>query len=69
MAQDRLLEILQHPGRLKSELVDERAPRVLVDRQCLGLPAGAIEREHERRTQPLAEWMLANERLEFPDQS
>ena len=69
MAQDRLLEILQHPGRLEPELVDERAPRVLVDRQRLGLPAGAIEREHERRTQPLAEWMLANERLEFPDQT
>ena len=69
MAQDRLLEILQHPGRLEPELVDERAPRVLVDRQRLGLPAGAIEREHERPARPLAEWMLANERLEFPDQT
>src|SRR5207302_6003852 len=69
VAQDRLLEILQDPGRLEPELVDERAPPVLVDRQRLGLSAGAIEREHERRTRPLAEWMLANERLEFPDQT
>src|SRR5207237_4669792 len=67
VAQDRLLEILQHPGRLEPKLVDERAPPVLVDRQRLGLSAGTIERKHERRTQPFAEWMPANERLQLPD--
>src|SRR5439155_26190557 len=56
-------------SRLEPELLDERAPRFLVNRQRLGLSAGAIEREHERRAQPLAKWMFANERFELPDQT
>ena len=67
VTEDRLLEIQQHAARLETELVDERAPRLLVDGERIGLPPRPVEREHERRAQSFAKRVLANERLKLPD--
>jgi hypothetical protein len=45
--QDRPLEIVDPAGRLDAELLDEHAPRVLVDLERLCLSARAVEREHQ----------------------
>ena len=41
--------------RLEAEIVVERAAEVLVDRERVGVPAGAVEREHRLPVQPLAQ--------------
>ena len=65
LAQDRRLERAQVRRRLDAEPVDERAARVAVGRERVGLAAGAVEREHLLAAQPLAQRMLAHERLEL----
>ena len=68
LAQNRLLELVQGRARLDAELVDEQPPRLPIDLEGLGLPARAVEGAHELRAKPLAERMLADERLELPDE-
>ena len=67
MAQDLGLEPLELRTRFDSELVDEARSCVLVHLESLGLPAGAIQREHELTAKRLAQRMLADERLELAD--
>ena len=59
---------LQLLARLEPELVGELALRLAVGAERLGLPAGAIEREHQLAAQPLAQRMLGDERVELADQ-
>jgi hypothetical protein len=65
LAEDRLLELPQRRARLDPELVDEHPPRGLVGLERLGLPAGAVEREHQLAAETLPERVLGDERLEL----
>ena len=47
------------------KLVDERLPRRAVGLERLGLPPGAVEREHQLAAQALAQRVLGDERLEL----
>ena len=68
LPQDRAVEPLQGRARLDAELVDECAAGVEVGLERLGLPPGAIEREHQLAAQPLAQRVLSDERLELADE-
>jgi hypothetical protein len=43
-------------------------PCVLVDPQCIGLAAAAVQGEHQLPAQPLAQRMTGDERLELGDE-
>ena len=47
-----MLELAQRPPRLDPELGQERSPRGAVCLERLGLPAGAVQREHELGAEP-----------------
>ena len=47
LPQDCPFKLLQRRARLDAELVDERAPRLLVCSERIGLAARAVEREHQ----------------------
>ena len=68
LAQDRRVHAAQERARLEAELLDEQLPSLAVDLERLRLPAGAVEREHQLRPQPLAQRMRADERLELGDE-
>ena len=53
---------MQGAAGLDAELVDERSARILVGSQSLCLTAGAVEREHLRAADPLAQGMFLHER-------
>ena len=61
VAKDAREQILQRASRLDAELVDERAPRVVVALERLRLAAGAVERKHELAAKPLAERVLLDQ--------
>jgi hypothetical protein len=65
LAEDRLLELAKSPGGLNSELVDQVTASVPVRLERLGLPVGPVERQHQLRPEPLAQGMLARERVEL----
>jgi len=54
LAQDRPLELLQRRPGLDPELIDEQLPPGPVGLERLGLPPGAVEREHQLGARPLA---------------
>ena len=62
------MQLAEGRARLDPELVHQRAAGVLVGLERLGLPAGAIEREHQLRAQPLAQRILGDERLQLADE-
>ena len=55
------------PG-LDADLLDERAPRLAVDLERLGLAPAAIEREHQLPGEPLAVAVLGDELLQLADE-
>jgi hypothetical protein len=57
--EDRPMQLLQGGSRLEAELVPERDTRRPELLERLGLPPGAVEREHQQLAQPLAQGMLA----------
>src|SRR5262249_40149484 len=65
LEQDRLLERTQRPARFEAELADERRSRVVVGRESVGLPPGSVEGEDQQLPKPLAQRMLADERLDL----
>ena len=65
LAEDRRVHAAQQRARLEAELLDEQLPSLAVDLERLRLPAGAVEREHELRAQPLAQRVRADEALEL----
>ena len=56
--EDRLLEPAEPGPRLESQLVGEHAPCLLERLQRIGLPAAAIERQHQLPPQPLPEGVV-----------
>jgi hypothetical protein len=67
LVEDLALQPLQLRPRLDAELVDESRARVLVCVECLGLPARAVQREHQLRTEPLAQRRFGDQLLELGD--
>ena len=67
LAQDRLVQPPQLGPRLDADLLDERAPRVPVGLQRLGLTAAPIQRQHPQAMQPLAQRVLGQQRLDLAD--
>ena len=68
LAEDAQLELAQRrPGSMPSSL-DERPASALEHLQRVGLPAAAVEREHQLAAQALAEHVLGDERLELRHQ-
>ena len=59
--EDAPLELVQGAAGLDAELIDERSARFLVGSQCLCLTAAAVEREHLRAADPLAQGVLLRE--------
>ena len=68
MPQDRLLELSERTPRLDPQLVDECVPAVSVRRERLGLPARAVERQHQLLSRPLPQRMVGDEGLELTDE-
>ena len=67
VAKDLRLEPLELGAGLDPELVDEAGACVLVHLEGLGLPARAIQREHQLSPEGLAQRVLADERLQLAD--
>ena len=67
LAQHELMGIAQLPGRLDAQFLDQHAASIAVDGQGLRLPPAPVQREHQLSTQPLAQRMLADERLQLTD--
>ena len=67
LAQDRLLEIAQLGVRLEPELLVEERSEHPVRLERVGLPARAVEGDHELRAEPLVERVEAGERLQLSD--
>jgi hypothetical protein len=65
MPEDLQLESLQRRPRVDAELLDQRPAPALVHVQRVGLPATAVEREHQLAAQALAEHVLGDQRLEL----
>jgi len=66
--QNRAFELLQSGARLDPQLVDEQAPRLPINIERIRLPPRAVKRQHEQTAEALAEWVLADENLEFRDE-
>ena len=56
-----MLELAQRPPRLDPELGKERPPRGAVCLECFGLPAGAVQRQHELGAQAFPQRMPRDE--------
>ncbi len=65
--EDLIVEALQLGARLDPDLVHEPGARRPVGGERIGLPAGAVEREHVLRVQVLAERLRRHEPLELAD--
>jgi hypothetical protein len=68
LCQDRSLELLKRPPRLEPEPLDQFAASIPIGLQRAGLAPAAVQREHQLAAQPLAQRMLANERLKLAHQ-
>jgi len=66
--EDPSLQLVQLRTGLKAELVDEPAAGRLKQLKRVGLAAGAVEREHQRRYQALARRTVGHELLELSDE-
>jgi hypothetical protein len=61
LLEDRVFELAERPPRLDPELGKERPPRRAVCLECFGLPAGAVQREHELGAQAFPQRMPRDE--------
>ena len=68
LSQDRLLQRTQLLARLEPELVHQHATRVLVGLERLRLSSGAVERQHQLRTEAFPQGLLSDEVLQLADQ-
>ena len=68
LLEDRLLERAQLFARLEPELVHQHASRVLVRLECVCLPPGAVERQHQLRSKAFPQRMLLDELLQLAGQ-
>ena len=67
MIQDLSLETLECGARIDPELVDEPCAGLLEGLKRVGLPSGAVEREHQLSAHSLAERVIDDEALELGD--
>jgi len=58
--QDRRLKFTQCRRRFQTQLFDERASELAVGLKGLGLPAAAVEGEHELTAQALPQGMVSH---------
>ena len=65
---DCAFEALQLVARLEPELLVKQLAGVAVRSERLGLPAAAVQRQHEQRADALAQRVLLHERLELGDE-
>ena len=68
LLQQLALEGAQVGAGLDAELVDQKPPHPAVRRECVGLPAPAIQSRHQRGPQPLAERVTGHQHLELADE-
>ena len=68
LVEDRALELAERRSRFDPELVGERRAGALVRAQGVGLPAGAVERQHELAPQPLAQRRVGDRPLDVGDE-
>ncbi len=67
LGEDRGLQPAQLGSRVEPELLAEDVTTFLEDPQGIGLPAGAIQRNHQERTRTLTERVRRDERFELAD--
>ena len=67
LVEDRRLELAQLDAGLEAELVAERPAQHAIHLERVGLPAHAIEGEHEQTMGPLAQRVRSDELLQRPD--
>jgi hypothetical protein len=67
LVQDLLMQLLQLRRRVDGHLVAEALLQAPVDRQRLGLMAGAIQRQHELRVGALSQRVDRHRGLELPE--
>ena len=68
VGQDHRLQPAQFRPRLESELFDQQPPALAHDLQRVRLAPGAVERQHQRSAQPLAQRVFGHERAQLADQ-
>ena len=68
LTQDAQLELPERRPGVDAELLDERPASALEPLQRVGLPAAAVQREHQLAAQALAKRVLRDERLELRHQ-
>ena len=67
LGEDRRLQPAQLGPRLEPELLAQEAATLLEDAEGVGLPAGAVQREHQQPAEALAQRMGGDELLELDD--
>ena len=67
VGEDRRLQPAQLGPRFEAELLAEELTALLEDPERVGLSPGAVEREHQQPTEPLAQRMGGDELLELDD--
>ena len=65
LTENAQLQLLERRTGVDPELLDERPASVLEHLERVGLPAAAVEREHQLSAQTLAKRVLCDERLEL----
>ena len=68
LIQDSLLELLHDWRWVEAQLVAQHDPQPLIGAQRVGLPPGAVERDHQLRDQALAQGVPSDEALELRHQ-
>lgn len=54
--------------RFEPELIRQVPPGFVVDGECVSLPPAAVEGEHQTAAQRVAQRVLRDQLLQFPDQ-
>ena len=67
LGEDRGLQPPQLRARVEPELLTQDATTFLEDAQRVGLASGAIQRDHQQPTKPLAQRVRGDERFELAD--
>ena len=68
VGEDHALQPAQLRSRLDAQLLHQQRAAGAHRLECLRLPAGAIQRDHQLRPQPLAQRMLRDQRLQLTDE-
>lgn len=68
LLEDRLLELLERPPGLETELFHQRAPRVLIGLQRLRLASTPVEGQHQLPARALAQRVAGDEGFELGDE-